>query len=355
MTAPQYDRGTHAQRTGWLSRLRPTAVPLLALVVLVWLLAELAQKLTFLIVAVLLALLVAGVFAPTVHWATRKGLPRWVAAAAVVVVVLAAVSGAAGLISASVADQLPQLRDQLTSAADDLSARLGVALPSASSGEGSSSSGSGSSVLSGLASSARVAADVALGFFLTLALAFLFLKDGSAMWGWLLSKLGGTVRENTDAAGRAAWGTVGAYVRGLTIVAVFDAVGIGVGLLLLGVPLALTLALLQFLASYVPTVGAFVAGAVAVAVAYVDGGLVTAALVAGLVVVVQQIGNDVIEPYVMGRQLPINAAIVLIAVTSGGLLWGIAGALLFVPLTAAASAAAHELWERHGSRPVAGG
>ncbi|MDD9204956.1 AI-2E family transporter, partial [Georgenia sp. 10Sc9-8] len=118
--------------------------------------------------------------------------------------------------------------------------------------------------------------------------------------------------------------------------------GIGVGLLLLGVPLALTLALLQFVASYIPTIGAFVTGAVAVAVAFASDGLTTALLVLVLVIVVQQVGNVVIEPYVMGRSLPMNAFMVLAAVTAGGLLWGIAGALLFVPLTAAVAAAGHE-------------
>ncbi|WP_324277472.1 AI-2E family transporter [Blastococcus brunescens] len=194
-----------------------------------------------------------------------------------------------------------------------------------------------------------------VGGFLTLAFAFLFLASGSAMWQWLLGKFGGPLREDVDVAGRAAWRTAGGYVRGLTIVALFDAVGIGLGLVLLGVPLALTLAALQFLASYIPTLGAFVAGAVAVVVAYGSGGLTTAALVVALVVVVQQIGNSVVEPWVMRKRLPINAVTVLAAVTTGGLLWGIAGALLFVPLAAAFSAGAHELWVRRGSPPIAGG
>jgi predicted PurR-regulated permease PerM len=196
---------------------------------------------------------------------------------------------------------------------------------------------------------------VLVGAFLTVAFAFLFLTRGPDMWQWLLGKFGGRMREDVDASGRAAWDTVGGYVRGLTIVAVFDTVGIGAGLLLLGIPLALTLAAMQFFASYIPTIGAFVAGAVAVVVAYGSGGPGTAALVLALVVVVQQIGNDVIEPWVMGSRLPLNAAMVLIAVTAGGLLWGIAGALLFVPLAAAGSAAAHELWVRRGARPIAGG
>lgn len=177
--------------------------------------------------------------------------------------------------------------------------------------------------------------------FLTLALAFLFLKDGAQMWQWVLEHTGARIRDRVDAAGLAAWATLSTYVRGITIVALFDAAAIAIGLAVLGVPLLLTLALLQFLGSYIPTFGAFVAGAVAVAVALVSGGVVTAAFTLALVVAVQQIGNDVIEPWVMGRTLPLHPAVVLVAVTAGAILWGMAGALLFVPLAAAASAAAH--------------
>ena len=345
---------------GWLVRSAAVGVRLLVLAVLVWLLAVLADRLTLLLVSVLVAMLIAGVFAPVAQWLAGKGLPRWIAAGCVIGVLLVVVLGVIAGLSARVADQTPQLRDQLRSASSDLSDRLGVDLPLSGGSSGqdgqASGDGGGSSLPDGLAeSSVRVVADVLVGFFLTFALAFLMLKDGPAMWSWVLSKLGGRVHDDVDAAGRAAWGTVGGYVRGLTVVALFDAAGIGIGLLLLGVPLALTLAALQFVASYVPTIGAVVAGLVAVAIAYAAEGLVTAALVLVLVVVVQQVGNDVIEPWVMGRTLPLNAAVVLIAVTAGGLLWGIAGALLFVPLAAAVSAASHELWVRRDCRPIAGG
>jgi predicted PurR-regulated permease PerM len=282
-------------------------------------------------------------------------------------VVLAVLVGVLWLVGGRLSEQLPQFRDQLGQATSELSTTLGVEIPNPLSGGGSeegSGSGSeegsgeqsgGSSLLDVAAESLSIATDVLLGLFLVLVFLYLFLRSGDRMWGWVLEKLGGRVREDADAAAHAAWRTVGAYVRGLTVVAAFDAVGIGLGLLLLGVPLALTLALLQFLASYIPTIGSIVAGAVAVAVAYVSNGLGTAVAVAVLALVVQQVGNSVIEPFVMQRTLPVNAFAVLAAVTAGGLLWGIAGALLFVPLTAAVSAAGHELWTRHGRRPLAGG
>ena len=332
---------------------------LLVLAVLLWLVAGFAVKVTLPLVTVLIALLLAGVLAPVAEWAQGRGIPRWVGAGAAVLLLIVVLIGVVAGLGARIAEQLPRLRDQFQQVSSDLSQRFGIELPGFGSGTGGTgASGSSSGVGTGagdLLGPARTAAEVLIAAFLVVALTYLFLHGGPGMWRWLLDKFGGRVREDVDAAGRAAWNTVGGYVRGLTIVALFDAVGIGIGLLLLGVPLALTLAALQFLASYIPTIGAFVAGLVAVAVAYASGGLVTAALVLGLVVVVQQIGNDVVEPYVMKNRLPLNAATVLIAVTAGGVLWGIAGALLFVPLAAAISAAGHELWVRHGRRPIAGG
>ncbi|MGY1711518.1 AI-2E family transporter [Geodermatophilus sp. SYSU D00758] len=338
----------------WLVRSAAVGGRLLVLAVLVWLLAGLAVKLTALVVAVLVGLLLAGVATPAVQWADRHGVPRTVSAVTAVGLLVLALAGAALGLGARIAGQLPQLRDQLTTISSDLSRRFGIELPSPAGSGGGQGSG-GATAVGDLLGPLQAAGEVLIAAFLALALAFLFLVSGRGMWQWLLGKFGGRVREDVDGAGRAAWQTTGAYVRGLTVVALFDAVGIGVGLLLIGVPLALTLAALQFLASYIPTIGAFVAGAVAVVVAYGSGGLVDAALVAVLVLVVQQVGNDVIEPWVMRRRLPLNAAAVLVAVTAGGLLWGLAGALLFVPLAAAASAAAHELWVRRGSPPVAGG
>lgn len=352
----------------WLLRWALTAACLLVLAGAVWLLAELVSMVTLLAVSVVVALLLAGVLAPAVGWAGRHRVPRGVASGVAVGLVVVVTAGVLTLVGARLADQLPQFSDQLDEATTELSSALGVEIPNPLSGgageqgggeqgageQGGGESG-GSALVDAAAETLSVATDVLLGLFLVLVFLFLLLRSGDRMWGWVLEKLGGRVREDVDAAAHAAWRTVGAYVRGLTLVAAFDAVGIGLGLVLLGVPLALTLAVLQFVASYIPTIGSIVAGAVAVVIAYVGGGLGTAVAVAVLALVVQQIGNNVIEPFVMQRNLPVNAFAVLAAVTAGGLLWGIAGALLFVPLTAAVSAAGHELWTRHGRRPLVGG
>lgn len=344
----------------WLRTAGTSAWYLVGLGLAIWGLAELAQKLTVAVLPVLAALLLAGVLEPFVRRIGRTGWPEWIAPLIVVLALLLVIVALVVGVGVRLNDQLPALEQDLRSAAQDAEERFGVQLPGvgessgsapASGSSGSSSSGSSSDgFLPGFSEALRLGTEILFGFFLTLAFTFLFLKDGAKMWGWFTAKLGTGIRGEVDRAGRAAWGTVGSYMRGLSLVAAFDSIGIAVGLLLLGVPLVLTLAALQFVGSYIPTIGAFVAGAAAVVVAYSSGGLVTAGLTVALVIVVQQIGNDVIEPWVLGHTIPLHPAVILLAVTIGGALWGIPGALLFVPLAAAMSAAGHVLWSHHQDR-----
>ena len=353
VTPPDTDATGVRSVPDWLVRTAGWVGRLLVLGVALWLLALLVLRLTLLVVPLAVGLLIAGVFIPVVEWADRHRVPRWLSSLVVVLGLLGLLVAVLSLLGARVAEQLPRLRDQLGQAMDQVSRTLGVTLPTPSNlggGGSGGSGGSGGALGSSLTEVLGVAAttfEVFVALFLALAFAFLFLKDGADMWGWLVRRLPPRFRDDVGTGGEAAWLTLHTYVRGLTIVAAFDAVAIGLGLLALGVPLVLTLATLQFVFSYVPTIGAIVAGAAAVAVALVSSGLVTAGLVLLLVLVVQQIGNSVIEPWVMGRGLRLHPAVVLAAVTAGALLWGIPGALLFVPLTAAVSAAARAVDARH--------
>lgn len=342
----------------WLLKSGVTGLCVLSVGAALWMVAEFAQKLTLVLVPVLLALLLAGVFEPLVDRGGRR-LPGWVTPLVIVLVLLVATLGGVWILGQRIASEVPELTGDLNTGVQDVTNRLGVDVPSffdgatqdkearpgAAGGQGTGA-GDGGAAFGGAADVVKLGTEIIFGFFLTLALAFLFMKDGKAMWRWALDKTGPELRPAIHDAGRAAWGTVGAYVRGLTAVALFDAAGIGLGLLVLGVPLVVTLAALQFVGSYIPTFGSLVAGGAAVLVAYVSGGLPTAALALAMIVIVQQIGNDVIEPWVMGRTVGLHPAAVLIAVGVGGVLWDVAGAFLFVPLAAAGSAASRVLWGR---------
>ncbi|MEV4479618.1 AI-2E family transporter [Micromonospora coxensis] len=181
---------------------------------------------------------------------------------------------------------------------------------------------------------ARTAAEVAGSTLLALVLLFFLLKDGRTMWRWVLRRLTGPNREVTAEAGRAGWHTLGAYSRGTMIIAAIDAIGIGLALVVLRVPLALPLALITFLGGFVPIIGATVAGTIAVLVALAAKGPTTALLVLAAVIAVQQIEGNLLEPLIMKRQVQLHPAVILVVVTAGTLIAGIAGAFVSVPIAA---------------------
>ncbi|WP_446212451.1 AI-2E family transporter [Micromonospora sp. IBSANI012] len=183
---------------------------------------------------------------------------------------------------------------------------------------------------------ARTAAEVAGSALLALVLLFFLLKDGRTMWQWVLRRTTGPNRELTAEAGRAGWHTLGAYSRGTMIIAGIDAIGIGLSLVLLRVPLALPLALITFLGGFVPIIGATVAGTVAVLVALAAKGPTTALLVLLAVIAVQQIEGNLLEPLIMKRQVQLHPAVILVVVTAGTLIAGVAGAFVSVPIAAVA-------------------
>ena len=165
-----------------------------------------------------------------------------------------------------------------------------------------------------------------------------------------MARLRPSLRDDVEVGGRAAWKTLSLYVRGLLIVAFIDAIGIAAGLMLIGLPLILTLTTLTFFGAFIPLIGAFVAGFAAVAVAFVSGGPREALLALGVVVFVQQLEGNILAPMVHGRALPLHPGVVVLALTTGGLLAGIAGAFLAVPVAAGASAAGHAVRIHHEQR-----
>ncbi|WP_233512661.1 AI-2E family transporter [Micromonospora deserti] len=185
-------------------------------------------------------------------------------------------------------------------------------------------------------SGARTAVEVLGSALLALVLLFFLLKDGRSMWHWVLSRMTGPNRSVAAEAGRVGWRTLGAYSRGSMMIAAIDAIGIGLALVVLRVPLAFPLALVTFIGGFVPIVGATVAGAAAVLVALAANGPVTALLTLAAVIAVQQIEGNLLEPLIMKRQVRLHPAVILVVVTAGTLTAGIAGAFVSVPITAVA-------------------
>jgi predicted PurR-regulated permease PerM len=184
---------------------------------------------------------------------------------------------------------------------------------------------------------------VVAGFFIILFATYFFLADGHRIWAWLVRLAPRAARGHFDSSGRVAWVSLTQFVRATVIVALVDAIGVVIVAAVLGVPFVMAIGVLVFLGAFVPMVGATVAGAVAVLVALVDQGPVTALLMLGGVILVQQIEGHVLQPFLMGRFVSLHPLGVIVAIGCGVLVAGIAGALIAVPLAAAANAVVQHL------------
>jgi predicted PurR-regulated permease PerM len=354
--------GASASRAGPASRRARTVLEVGAAVlvvgVLLWYLAQAVLAVGLLAGALGAALVLTALLEPTARRLRRLGLPRALAAALTTLTLFGALAGLALLVYSRSTSQLSQLPSVLTVATEQarrwlvqgplqldasqvtqvrnvVVERLADATPSP---------------LAGAATALRLLAAAALVVFTV----FFLLKDGARMWRWLLGWTPVRHRAGAEIAGTAAWRTLTAYVRGIVIVATVDAVAIGTALVVLGVPLWLSLAILTFFGAFLPIVGATVAGAVAVVVTLVLEGARDAVIVLIVVLVVQQVEGNVLHPLIMGRALRLHPLAILCAVTAGGLLLGVVGALVAVPLTAVTYSAAQALASRcpPDERPV---
>ena len=189
-------------------------------------------------------------------------------------------------------------------------------------------------IVSGALAATTSATQVVAGAIIALFCLFFFLKDGRRIWHWFVRLAPNRGRDRINEAGIRGWITLGGYARTQILVAFVDAVGIGIGAAILGLPLVLPLAILVFLGAFIPIVGAFVTGSVAVLVALVDQDVQTAIIMLAVVLLVQQVEGNVLQPWLMGNAVSLHPVAVLLAVTAGTGVAGILGALLAVPIAA---------------------
>ncbi|UOY00826.1 AI-2E family transporter [Blastococcus sp. PRF04-17] len=212
--------------------------------------------------------------------------------------------------------------------------------------------GSQEQLATGAISTATTVGHVFTGIVLALFTLFFFLKDGRSIWLWLVGLFPRDARAYLDEAARRSWRTLISYVRATVAVALVDAVGIGIGLAVLGVPLVIPLAALVFLGAFIPIIGSFLAGSVAVLVALVSVGPIKALIALGIVIAVMQLEGHVLQPLLLGRAVHVHPLAVVLAIAAGLLVAGIFGALIAVPVVACANVAGTYLSRRHeGPRP----
>ena len=215
-----------------------------------------------------------------------------------------------------------------------------------------------SSILSGALTFGSTAGHFAAGLLLTLFVADLLPARGRPDLGFLVGLLPRKARAATDGAGRKGWASMVSYARIQMFVAFVDAVGIGVGAAIIGVPLALPLGVLVFLGSFIPIIGALVTGAIAVLLALVANGPVNALIMLAIVLGVQQLESHILQPLVMGKAVSLHPVAVILAVAGGSYLAGIPGALFSVPILAVANSSiryiAGRTWEHDEVLATAG-
>ncbi|MEV0130345.1 AI-2E family transporter [Dactylosporangium sp. NPDC050688] len=304
----------------------------------VYLLLRLAVLVAPLTLAVVVALLLTALLQPVAALVCRLGAPRALGALAGVLVLLVVLLVPALLMWQAVAQQAGELPGELGQGwqrtRDWLAGTVGVSEQRLDAAVQQGGERLRTAVAPNAAAYAMSAVEAFGAALLSLVLVFFLLKDGPSIVGWSRGLLPEHSRDRWSEAAANGWRALARYARGTVAVAAIDAVGIGAALLVIGVPLALPLTVLTFVAAFVPVLGATLAGAVATLVALAAGGPVDALLVLAAVIVVQQVEGNVLEPLIMGRALRLHPAVVLVAVTAGAITGGVAGAMVSVPLTA---------------------
>ncbi|MDK8845681.1 AI-2E family transporter [Corynebacterium sp. MSK297] len=189
-------------------------------------------------------------------------------------------------------------------------------------------------IASSLVSGVSVASTLVITIVIMFVLTFFFLKDGSKFLPWLRQYTGHDIGWHATELLTRVWNTLAGFLRTQAVVSFVDAVFIGLGLWILNVPLAFVLATITFFAGFIPIIGAITAGTLAVIIALVSNGLTNALLVLGLIILVQQLESNILQPVLQSRSMGLHAAIVLLSITLGSALAGIIGAFLAVPIAA---------------------
>ena len=313
-------------------------VGVLALLVAV---GYLASLLSLVVVPLVLALFPATLLAPVAGWLRRRGVPAALAALAAILAALLLFGAVIGAMVPLVAAEAPALTESAAEGVAELEAWLedepfGLEVGGLNEllAAAQDQLGEVGELAPQLLDAATTAFETVAGLVLMFVVLFFYLKDGRRLHEGVVSVLPAGVRDRARGATERAWVTVGSYLRGLLLVASVDAVLIGAGLLALGVPLALPLAVLIFFGGLFPIVGAIVTGALAVLVAFADGGLWIGLGVLAIVVAVQQLESNVLQPVIQSRTVDLHPLIVVLSITAGGILLNIVGAFLAVPLAA---------------------
>ncbi|MFG2788706.1 AI-2E family transporter [Streptomyces sp. NPDC048419] len=315
---------------------------LLVLAGTVWVLMRVISAVQLVVLAFVVALLITALLQPTVARLKRHGVPRGPATALTAILGFVVMGLIGWFVTWQVMENIDNLSSQIQSGIDDLrnwllkspfhvtDKQINQIAKNLRDAVGANTDQITSAGLEGVQVVVEALTGILLTFFSTLFL----LYDGRRIWEWTLKLVPSAARPAIAGAGPRAWRTLTAYVRGTVLVALIDAIFIGLGIFFLDVPMAVPLAVFIFLFSFIPLVGAVASGALAVVVALVTQGVFTAVMTLAVVLAVQQIEGHILQPFILGRAVRVHPLAVVLSVAAGGMVAGIGGAVVAVPLVA---------------------
>ncbi|MGY0069501.1 AI-2E family transporter [Streptomyces sp. QTS137] len=315
---------------------------LLVLAGTVWVLMRIIGAVQLVVLAFAAALLITALLQPTVARLRKIGLPRGPATALTALFGFVVIGLIGWFVTWQVMENIDTLSDQIQDGIDELrnwllnspfhvtDHQINEIAKNLREAVGANTEQITSAGLEGVTVVVEALTGLLLAVFSTLFL----LYDGKRIWEWALKLVPAAARPGVAGAGPAAWRTLTAYVRGTVIVALIDAIFIGLGIYFLDVPMAVPLAVFIFLFAFIPLVGAVVSGALAVVVGLVTQGVFTAVMTLVVVLAVQQIEGHILQPFILGRAVRVHPLAVVLAVATGGMVAGIGGAVVAVPLVA---------------------
>ncbi|MFK4098819.1 AI-2E family transporter [Streptomyces sp. NPDC019531] len=315
---------------------------LLVLAGTVWVLMRVISAVQLVVFAFVVALLITALLQPTVARLMRHGVPRGPATALTAILGFVVIGLMGWFVTWQVMENIDTLSDQIQNGIDDLrnwllkspfhvtDKQINQIAKNLREAVGANTDQITSAGLEGVQVVVEALTGILLTFFSTLFL----LYDGRRIWAWSLKLVPAAARPAVAGAGPRAWRTLTAYVRGTVLVALIDAVFIGIGIYFLDVPMAVPLAVFIFLFSFIPLVGAVASGALAVVVALVTQGVFAAVMTLAVVLAVQQIEGHILQPFILGRAVRVHPLAVVLTVATGGMVAGIGGAVVAVPLVA---------------------
>jgi putative heme transporter len=315
---------------------------LLVLAGTVWVLMRVISAVQLVVLAFVAALLITALLQPTVARLCRHGVPRGLATALTAILGFVVMGLVGWFVVWQVMENIDDLSNQIQDGIDELQRwllnspfhvtedQIKDTAKSLREAVGANTEEITSAGLEGV----TVIVEALTGILLTMFSTLFLLYDGKRIWEWTLKLVPAAARPGVAGAGPRAWRTLTAYVRGTVIVALIDAIFIGLGIFFLDVPMAVPLAVFIFLFAFIPLVGAVVSGALAVVVALVTQGVFTAVMVLVVVLAVQQIEGHVLQPFILGRAVRVHPLAVVLSVAAGGVIAGIGGAVVAVPLVA---------------------